>query len=128
MKIVLIDDEPVVLKGLKTIIENSCKGWEIIGDAEDGLRGLRLVEEKIPDLIITDIKIPGIDGMEMIKKIRGKNRDVLIIILSGCTDITYIQKATELGSFAYLFKPIKYTDILNCLSKAEKTIEMREKA
>lgn len=73
LKVILIDDEIVILQGLKKLIDWSKLELEIVGEAMDGLEGLSLIEEVRPDIVISDITMPNLNGIEMLKAINEKN-------------------------------------------------------
>ena len=79
-KVLIVDDEPIIRKGLRNIINWKNYGCEVIAEAEDGQDGLELIREHRPDIIITDIKMPETDGLSMIKQIKEDVPDSKIII------------------------------------------------
>ena len=81
--VILVDDEPIVREGMEYIINWSEEGFEVIGSAENGLSGLKMIEEKNPDLVITDVKMPGLDGLKMIEKAKQLDNGAKYIVLSG---------------------------------------------
>lgn len=108
LRIVIAEDEYLCLMGLKSNVEEL--GHEVVGEATDGMRAVELAIEKKPDLVIMDINMPTIDGIEAITKIN----DVLFIpsiIVSGYHDENLIKRATKEGVLYYLIKPIDIKDI-----------------
>ncbi len=103
LKILVAEDEYLVLMGLKSNLKEL--GHEIIAEAMNGKQAIELAEEKSPDLIIADINMPEIDGIEAVKQI---NKDHVIpsIIVTGYSDDELIEKASKVGVFAYLVKPV----------------------
>jgi len=83
---VVIDDEYIVREGLKRTIDWESIGCQVIGEAEDGDEGLKVIETKKPDIVITDIRMPGKDGLEMISCMKELKRDCKIIIKTGFRD------------------------------------------
>ncbi|WP_291635613.1 response regulator [Clostridium sp.] len=108
LRILLAEDEYLCLIGLVTNLKQL--GHEIIGEASDGEELLKMALEKKPDLIITDINMPLLDGIEAIKKI---NEQIFIpsIIISGYHDKELIERATKEGIFNYLIKPVDVWDL-----------------
>jgi DNA-binding response OmpR family regulator len=100
--VLAVDDEPNILKMIS--VNLSLEGYKII-TASDGLSALTLFEEYTPDLIILDIMMPGIDGFEVIDRIRKLGSNVPIIILSGRDDINSLRDALEKGADDYINKP-----------------------
>lgn len=102
----MIDDEPVIVEGLKKIIDWGSIGYEIVATAYDGIDGLDKILTLEPDVALVDIRIPGIDGLLLIEKIKQKGLKTKVIILSGYSEFEYARKAIELGVESYLLKPI----------------------
>jgi two-component system, response regulator YesN len=106
LKVLIIDDEPLIRKGLKTIIQWNDYGFIVCGEAVNGEDGLKKTVELKPDLIIVDMKMPGMNGLDMIRHLRNSDIICKVIILSGYSDFDYAQKALEYGVECYLLKPI----------------------
>ncbi|WP_223592606.1 ANTAR domain-containing response regulator [Neobacillus bataviensis] len=108
LRILLAEDEFLVLMGIKSYVEKL--GHEVVGTATDGLRAVELALETKPDLVIMDINMPNLDGIDAIKKI---NETLFIpsIIVSGYHDEKLINRATEEGVLYYLLKPIDIGDL-----------------
>jgi two-component system response regulator YesN len=123
LKVLIIDDEPIIRNGLKTIIDWNKYGFEIVGDAADGIEGLNKCQELKPDLIIADVRMPGMDGLEMIETLQKKDIDCKFIILSAYSDFEYAQKAIELGAKFYILKPIEESELIDKLEKVYETIK-----
>jgi two-component system response regulator YesN len=117
IKILIVDDEPIVREGLKTIINWETLGYKIIGEGIDGLDGLDKILSLKPDLVLMDIKMPGMYGIELIKEIKDRGYKGKIILLTGYSDFEYAQSAIKLGVSAYLLKPIDEEELINQLNK-----------
>ncbi|CDI49981.1 response regulator transcription factor [Clostridium tetani] len=117
-RIVIADDEDTIRNGLKNLIESYELNLSVIATAKDGEEAIKVIEEYHPEIILMDINMPFMNGLEVIKSIREKNKDAKIIIISGYNQFEYAQKALELGVFNYLLKPINYRDFKNILIKA----------
>ena len=102
LKAVLVEDEEIVLRELRETIDWEGLGIEVIGTAEDGLEGEDLIKRLSPDIVVTDIKLPGKNGLQMIEDAAVTNG----IILSGYTDFEYTRRAIRLGVFDYIQKPV----------------------
>ncbi|MCL6591929.1 MAG: response regulator transcription factor [Firmicutes bacterium] len=126
-KVLLIDDEPAIREGLKTIIDWPRYGCEICGEAVNGRDGLAKIRQLQPDLIIVDIKMPGIDGLELLQELRQEDIKIPAIILTGYSEFAYAQKAANLGVTAYILKPIDEDDLTANLQKACREITERKK-
>lgn len=122
LKILIVDDEVNVRIGLRESFNWEQMGFIIIGDAADGEDALRLYKEHIPDIVITDICMSNIGGLELIARLKAMNPDVEIIILSGYSDFNYAKTALENEVFTYLLKPIKISDMIDIMNKLKKKI------
>jgi len=127
MRIAIIEDEYVIRKGLSKILEKISSKYEIVGQAEDGLEGLNLVKTKSPDLIITDIKMPKMDGLELLYALRNDGIKVKAMVLSAYSEFEYAQKAISLGVSEYILKPISIPDLTSALEHIEKGLDEEKK-
>ena len=93
----IVDDEDIIKIGLKTIIDWEQLGFEIVGTAEDGLEAIKKVEELSPDLIITDIIMPRMDGIELMEELKKRGFAGKIIVLSNYGEVDYVKRAMKLG-------------------------------
>lgn len=105
-KIYLADDETWAVIGLKKQIEKSGLPFQVIGEANNGVAALEEIEKKQPDVLITDIRMPGLSGLELLEKLREKGMDIKVIFVSGYADFEYAQSAIRMNSFDYLLKPV----------------------
>ncbi|HHU51286.1 MAG TPA: response regulator [Firmicutes bacterium] len=116
-KVLFIDDEPYVIEGLRTMVDWATYGFEICGHATNGQDGLELLLTHQPELVITDIRMPGMSGLEVLKQARRAGcARMNFIILSGYDDFTYIQDAMRYGVSAYLLKPLDEEEIQEALT------------
>lgn len=111
MKVLLIDDEPLIREGLKCIIDWNVLGLKIIGEAENGRMGMEKILELKPDIAIVDIKMPEMNGLEMIEKLKEYDIGCEMIVLTAYTDFKFAQKSIELGIHSYILKPIEEFDL-----------------
>ncbi|WP_372634422.1 response regulator [Cohnella sp.] len=121
-KIVIIDDDRNVLRGMKQVIPWDELGAEWAGEAMDGEEGLRLIRQTRPDLVITDIYMPVMNGLGMIEHLRGDDFHGKIVILSGYTDFEYARQAMRLNVVDYLTKPVSVSTLKTVLHKVVKQI------
>jgi two-component system, response regulator YesN len=117
-KVLIIDDESIIRKGIKNIINWKQLGCEVCADACDGIEGLELIKKYLPEIIITDIRMPGLDGISMIKQVKGIVPNSKIIILTGYRDFDYVHDAIKYGAFDFLLKPTKIDELTSVLIKA----------
>lgn len=125
-KIMIVDDEPIVCEGLKLFSweQYDC---ELVCEATDGVEALDLVEMVLPDIIISDIKMPEMSGIEFSKRVKQKYPDIEIILLTGYADFSYAQQALKIGICDYLLKPFSFEDIEKSLGTCLAIIEERQK-
>ncbi len=102
---VIIDDDRLIVRGLSSIVPWAKLGCEVTGSATDGEAGIRLIREKRPDMMITDIRMPNMDGLTMAAAIRSEFPRMQIAVLTAYRDFEYAQKAIRLGVCRYLLKP-----------------------
>lgn len=102
--IIIVDDEVLVRVGVKSLIDWEAEGYQILGEAGNGAEGLELITTKKPDIVITDIKMPVMDGLEMIKKVQEENLDTKFIILSSFDEFHLVKRAMKWGAVDYLIK------------------------
>ncbi len=125
-KVLIIDDEPVVRKGIINVIGWEGFGCRIVGEAANGIEGKNLILEHRPDIILTDIYMPEMNGLDMIRETLSAVPKAQIIVLTGYRNFDYIQEALRLGAADYLLKPTKLGAIQNCIHKAVQTLDERK--
>lgn len=121
MKLIIVDDEPKIRKGLFKLLEAQ-EGFQVTGVFEDVRTALKALYELEADVIITDIKMLEVSGLELIRQIRERNLNIRIIILSGYSNFSYAQKAIELGVTRYLLKPTDPRELLSVLRELEQEL------
>lgn len=114
-KLVLVDDEELVINGFKRKIDWESLKIDIVGVAYDGLEALQVIKKTSPDIIITDIKMPVMDGLKLVENIRKNGEQIEVIILSGHEEFSYAKKAIKMGVDEYLLKPTSKQDIINAI-------------
>ncbi len=120
-KVVIIDDEPIIVKGLEKTIKWEELGCVVVGTAYNGVEGLDLIQTKRPDILISDICMPGMDGLTMIAARKSEFPNMEITILTGFRDFDYAQQAIRLGVCRFLLKP----SIMDELNEAIKVMVER---
>lgn len=103
-KVLIVDDEHLVRYGIKAMIDWESIGFQVVGEASNGKEGLQAFQELAPDVLFTDIKMPVMDGMELIAQVRAINREAKLILLTCLEDFEYAQRALRLGTTDYLIK------------------------
>ncbi|REE56318.1 two-component system response regulator YesN [Paenibacillus taihuensis] len=115
---ILVDDEIFARKGLVGLIPWEQYGFEIVAEAEDGEEALALIGQHMPDLVITDIRMPVVDGLELIQTVQERfGQTVKFIIISGYGDFKYAQQAVRFGVHDYLLKPIDEDELTETLQR-----------
>ncbi|WP_176220716.1 response regulator [Cohnella massiliensis] len=122
IKAVIIDDDTATLNGMKRSIGWKRMNIEVVGVAENGREGLELIERTRPDLILTDIYMPVMDGIEMLKRLRRSNAEAEVVILSGYEDFKHAQTAFKLRVRDYVSKPATVEEIEEVLVEAAEHI------
>jgi len=125
-KLMIVDDEEIIRNGLVNSINWSMHGYSVVAVAENGKKALEAAKSVKPDIILTDIYMPIMDGIEFTKEVRKLYPEVIVIFLSGYNEFTYAQKAIEVGIFRYLTKPIMEEELLLVLGEASKDLEHKE--
>ncbi|MDR1697501.1 MAG: response regulator [Erysipelotrichaceae bacterium] len=126
-KIILVDDEDLVLKGLRATIDWSLLNTEVVGTAKDGKEALVLIETLKPDLVLTDVKMPVMNGLELARELKARNFLGKVIILSGFQEFDYAKQALESQVFAFLLKPIENNKLMMTIEAAIKELETKLK-
>lgn len=120
--LLIVDDEPLTREYMRLNVPLIHSGWTVAGEAEDGAGALEFLEEKKVDLVITDIKMPVMDGLELCRRISQKHPGLKIVILSGYDDFAYAREALLYGVNAYLLKPIVKEDLKDALDDISKKL------
>lgn len=126
-KITIVDDEIWIRENLKMTIGSLNMPVESIDFAENGEEALKRIEDDCPDLLITDINMPFMNGIELIKKVRASFPNVVICVLSGYSDFEYVKESLLEGAFDYILKPIGQTNLQSVLTRAIKLIDNKRK-
>ena len=114
-KVVIIDDEPIIVRGLKKAVKWESLGCSVVGTAENGIEGLEVIREMKPDILISDISMPKMDGLSMIAALKSEFPDMEVTILTGYRDFDYAQEAIRLGVCRFLLKPSKMEELEEAL-------------
>lgn len=112
VKILIVDDEPIIRAGIISSINWEEYGVEIAGEAKNGREALEKVRAVMPDIILTDIRMPVMDGLDFVQSLRELGSEAKIVILSGYSDFDYAKKAIGLGVSDYLLKPVGAEDLV----------------
>lgn len=124
IKVLIVEDEDLIRKGLAYTIDWAKMGCMVIGEAVNGEEGIKKIEELHPDLVLTDIKMPIKDGLQMLQNF--KEREFEVIIVTGYGEFEYTKKAIELNVFDYLLKPIDENKLYEVVGEVIKKISEKE--
>jgi YesN/AraC family two-component response regulator len=122
-KLLLIDDEPDILRVLS--ISLKADGYDVIS-ANNGAEGLAAFENEKPEIVLTDIKMPGMDGIEVLKKVKTLNPDAEVIIITGHGDIENAIEALKYGASDFINKPVRDEALSIALQRAREKLDIRQ--
>lgn len=127
MRAVVVEDEILIREGLCRLLHKMFPEIEIVGVAGNGQEGLACIEENDPDLVITDIKMPGMDGIAMISKVQELGMHPKVIILTAYSEFTYAQQAVRLGVNDYIIKPVVVQEFVQTIRRVQNLCEQEKK-
>ena len=110
-KVVLVDDESIIVEGLRQVVDWEAYHCQVCATASDAVSGARVIRECRPDILFTDIKMSGEDGLAMLAGLRGEFPRMQIAVLTGYRDFEYAQRAIRLGVCRFLLKPSKMDEL-----------------
>lgn len=127
MNIVLVDDEVLVTRGLSQQIQKHKRHWNIIGTASNGDLAMELIQNHNVDVLVTDIRMPKKNGLELTREALQVKSELKIILLTGYAEFEYAQQAIRIGVIDYLLKPVDYMTLIEKISMIEKQIDITHK-
>ncbi|OKP90300.1 response regulator [Paenibacillus sp. P32E] len=125
--LIIVDDEPAVLNGLRNYVNWTEQGIELIGTADDGDTGLELIKELKPDIVLTDVQMPAMDGIRMAAEVREVLPFAKIVFISGHNDADYLRSALQIHAVDYLLKPIRRKELVSVLSKVTESLDAEDR-
>lgn len=128
IRVLIVDDEEMTRSGLREFVPWEKHGFEVVGEAEDGLQALEQYTRLQPRLVLCDVRMPRMDGLAFTRKIREMDSDCKIIFLSGYTDIQYLQSAIRVHAVDYLLKPVQIDELEALLVRVVEEIRQSEQA
>ncbi len=115
--IVIVDDEAIFRRGLRAMIASLDPDFHVVGDAKDGYEALDLLQERRPDVLLTDIRMPRMDGLQLQKIARERFPDLVSAVVSGYEDFAYVKQSMQYGAKDYLMKPIEREELAKLLER-----------
>lgn len=126
-KALIVDDEILSVRMMNRIIDWQKYGIEICASAEDGVEALEQFEQYQPDIILTDIRMPRMDGLEFIRRVREKSPETEFILISAYADFSYVKKAMAMGCANYILKPVDEAELEEAVKELTGRIDRKEK-
>lgn len=128
LKVLVVEDEEMIRKGIVLAVDWAALDCVVVGEAANGAEALEAVDRLSPSLIITDLKMPQMDGLEMLRRLRERGNNVYVIILTAYDSFTYAQSALRLGAVDFLLKPFHDGDLEQAVTALRKRIGGEERA
>lgn len=126
-KVLIVEDEVFMREGLKNLIDWKELGFEIVGEAEDGISAFEFLKKMQVDVLISDIKVPLLSGLDLIERVKREIKNLPeVIIISGYADFEYAKKAIQHGVVNYILKPIEEEELVDTLIKVKSKLKKRE--
>ena len=125
-KVIVADDEKLIANNIARRIEENCPSFRVAAKAGTGLEALKQAKELLPDVVFSDIKMPEMDGIELISRLRREMPAVLCVIVSGYSDFEYMKAAIQQSAADYLLKPVNPEELKRLLQRLEATLLARE--
>lgn len=122
MNLMIIDDEPLVRQGLQSLIDWNSYGFTVLTEAGNGEEGLEKVLRLLPDIVLLDIRMPGLSGVELMRRAREEGFRGRFILLTGYADFEYAREGIKYGATDYLLKPVDEEELLQAVLKAEQSL------
>lgn len=125
LKLMIVDDESVIRSGIANVVDWGALGIEVVGEAANGRDALNRALLLRPDIVITDIKMPIIGGLEFARTLLEKRPDTRVVLLTGYSDFEYMQQAIQMGAMDYLLKPVRVDELEKLMRRLRADIEAR---
>ena len=115
IKVLLVDDQILFIESLKTVLETLATDIKVINTAHNGFEAMKMVKKEIPDIILLDVRMPGMDGVEAVKILHRKFPQIKIMMLTTFDDDFYVHEALEHGAAGYMLKDVPPADLINSI-------------
>lgn len=127
-KAILVDDETIIRETMSKVVDWKKNGIELVGSCKNGLEAFDMIVDESPDIVVTDICMPGFSGLDLIEKVHSSQISIEFVILSGYGEFDYARKAMEFGVQHYLLKPCSEAQIEEVLGKAVASCERKRQS
>ena len=124
-RVLLVDDEYMILTGLKKIIDWPSLGFQVVATAENAMQGLSILENQKIDLVITDVTMPEMNGLEFIEEAQKEHHTYEFMILSGYQEFDYLKSGMQLGAVNYRMKPVNKAELSDSLKKVKQRLDQQ---
>lgn len=116
LSVIIVENHTILRQGLKRLLED--RGYEIVGETDNGREGVEMVEEKLPDVVVMDISMPKLGGIEATRQIKKRHPEIIVIMLTIHMDETYVYRALEAGANGYLVKEQAADGLIKAINAA----------
>lgn len=123
LKVLVVEDEEMIRKGIVLAVDWAALDCVVVGEAANGLQALEAVERYAPSLIITDLKMPVMDGLEMLRQLRERGNNAFVIILTAYDNFAYAQAALRLGAVDFLLKPFHDGELEQAVTRLKQRMD-----
>jgi YesN/AraC family two-component response regulator len=124
-RVVLVDDERLIVRGLSSVVPWAEFGCEVAGAAYDGVKGLEMIRSLRPDIVLTDIRMPNMDGLTMLAALRSEFPEIQTTVLTAYRDFDYARQAITLGVCRYLLKPSNLDELKEAVRQMVSRLDAR---
>jgi len=118
IRVLIVDDHTILRQGVKALLDNQ-EGIQVVGEAPDGREALKITDEVKPDVILMDIAMPGLNGLEATRRIKNKHPQIKILVLTMYTNEEYISQILKAGADGYLVKETAYDDLVSAIKAVQ---------
>ena len=125
LKLLIADDEKTIRETIRSFINWEALDIEVVGTAKDGIEAYNMILDLYPDIVLTDIRMPGLSGLELIERMHKINKDMQFIILSGYNEFEYAKTAMQYGVRHYLLKPCSEQQIIDSIKEIKQDYQIR---
>lgn len=122
LRLIIVDDEKIIRESIRSLIDWESLGIEVVGVCKNGLEAYDAILDSYPDIVLTDIKMPGLSGLELIEKLNDTRENIQFIILSGYSEFEYAKQAMRFGIRHYLLKPCNENQIIEAIEDVKKSL------